>query len=191
MRTFSRPLSIAGIAAAVLLPVVMSASASSGDEPRSETIAAFERQRTAQDRLPDELQDLPVWDRLLPETSRYVSTFDSMDFYLVRGKSETTCLLYVRQGVGGPPVSAGSCTPTSALSREGVYLAEITGPDSGFVAVVAPNGYSRASARGTNAEVSVRNNVAYVEGRMPDSVTLEADRSEAHDVTIDLGPMAP
>ena len=135
-------------------------------------LAALEAPQASSDRLPSELADYPVAERLDAASSRHLATVDGKEFFIVRGTSQTTCLIYT-SGSNTTFQTAGTCGATGALMSDGIYFREYNSDGEGLTAVVVPDGYTTAMTEDATVEVS--NNLVVFTGPVPKTVRLSGN----------------
>ncbi len=132
--------------------------------PPPGTLAVLAHAAGTADRVPAELLKLPVAEHFASPSAagaRLALSDNGRDYFVVPGKSGTTCLVYTR-GAGSDFESGGTCAATALLRTGAIYVTEPQATGGLLASMLVSDGYSTATSNGIDA--AVRNNVVVLHG---------------------------
>lgn len=154
--------------------------------PPPGTLAILAQPATAADRVPAELLKLPVAEQFASPSAagaRFALTDGGRDYFVIPGKSGTTCLVYVR-GAGADFESGGSCAANALLRTGAIYMTEPQADGTLLASMLVSDGYARATSNGVDS--AIRNNVSVLHG-----ASQVANLSGSAADRVDFGAQTP
>jgi hypothetical protein len=154
--------------------------------PPPGTLAILSRAPIAADHVPPELLKLPVAEQFASPSAagaRFALSDDGRDYFVIPGKSGTTCLVYTR-GAGADFDSGGTCAANALLRTGAIYITEPEADGTLLASMLVSDGYARATSNGV--DVPVRSNVVILHG-----ASQVVSLSGSVTGQVDFGPQTP
>lgn len=147
------------------------------------TLAALERAPSVADALPDWYTKLPAAEHMFTDQAKAVGEVDGRTYYLVPGRRQTTCLIYIT----ATQESAGTCAATSSMMSDGLYFTEVggAGEQAAVTAIALPDGFDSATLDVGGRVVEEGQNLRVLVGPPPMEIILKG--GDVRDVRWEVG----
>lgn len=184
------PLIAVGVVAGIILAGVAvfigvsSGGADSADDP-AESFAAFERDRTSEDALPAEADQLAESEMMAidPETSRLLDETNDGVYYLAESERDAVCLIMAEPG----QEPYAGCSDYRVAMDEGVVLIVSRHDQPDHYAVALPDGYDEVVNDDGDQPGTVRNGLfTMIVNEGEDAPDVVIVRGSAGEYELDL-----